>query len=171
MISYELDIKNITDGDADNELYHLFSRSRYLTFRAREKELQRYDLTPEQAQVLFTVKAMNNKITPAELSRLLLREPHSVSALVDRMAKKGLVKKVKDLERQNLIRVALTEKGYKAFEMTTLRGPIHRIMNSLSEEEKESFRNCLEKIADKARQELGMDQDNLPLSDYRPDSE
>ena len=157
--------KYYSDGDPDHELYLLFTKARYLTFRAREKELQRYELSPEQAQVLLVVHEMEGRVTPAELSRLLLRQPHSVSALINRMQEKGLVKKVKDLERRNMVRVTLTKKGEEAYWLTCKRGPIHRIMGSLNESERESFQECLDKIMEKAKAELGMDRDNLPSSE------
>jgi len=48
------------------------------------------------------------------------------------MARRGLVKKVKDLDRKNLVRVVMTEKGKKTYELSTKRGPIHRIMSTLN---------------------------------------
>jgi DNA-binding MarR family transcriptional regulator len=127
--------------------------------------LQRYGLSPEQAGLLFVVRAVGNKATPAELARHLIRQPHSVSALIDRMAKNGLVIKVKDMERKNLVRVMITEKGQTAYELSTKRGPIHRIMQTLNAEEKRVFRGYLERILTKARQEIGLDQDKLPVSE------
>jgi DNA-binding MarR family transcriptional regulator len=154
-----------SDGDEYQDLYLLFARARYLIFRARERELQRYGLTPEQSQVLFVTQALKNKATPAAISRLLLRQPHTVSAIVDRMAKKGLIKKSKDLERRNMVRVTLTDKGKEAYELTTKRGPIHRILGTLNRDERKEFHVYLERVLAKSREELGMDRDELPPSD------
>jgi MarR family transcriptional regulator, organic hydroperoxide resistance regulator len=148
------------------ELYFLFARARYLSFRAREKELQRYNLTPEQAQVLLIANALDNKGTPAEISRNLVRQPHTISALVNRMARKGLVSKVKDLERKNMVRVALTKKGEKALEISAKGGPIRRILGVLDERERREFHDYLERIMQKSRDELGLDRDTLPPSDW-----
>jgi DNA-binding MarR family transcriptional regulator len=153
------------DKDEDNRLYHLFAQARYLTYRAREKELQRYNLTPEQTQLLAVAKALDDKATPAEISRYMIREHHTVSALVKRMIDKGLVKKALDLKRKNSFRIVLTEKGKKTYALTTKRGPIHRILSSLTKQERKIFNDCLEKISVKAKQELGMDRDVLPSSD------
>jgi MarR family multiple antibiotic resistance transcriptional regulator len=155
----------LEDHDEDNRLYHLFAHARYLTFRAREKELQRYHLSPEQSQLLAVAQALNNKATPSEIARYMIREPHSVSSLVNRMVEKGLVKKVQDLDKKNLVRVALTKKGQEAYELTTKRGPIHRILGALNERERKTFTASLEKIIEKARGELGLDRDTLPSSD------
>jgi DNA-binding MarR family transcriptional regulator len=118
------------DQDEDNRLYHIFAHARYLTYRAREKELQRYKLTPEQSQLLAVAQALENKATPAKISKYMIREPHTVSSLVNRMERAGLVKKIQDLERKNWVRVVLTEKGKDAYELSTKRGPIHRILGS-----------------------------------------
>jgi DNA-binding MarR family transcriptional regulator len=141
--------------DEDDKLYHLFARARYLTFRARERELQRYNLTPEQSQVLFVVQALGEKATPIAISRLLLRQPHSVSSILSRMTEKGLLAKANDLERKNYVHVTITDKGKEAYELTTKRGPIRRIMGSLTKQERKNFRSHLEKILGKAVTELG----------------
>jgi DNA-binding MarR family transcriptional regulator len=111
------------------------------------------------------VQALGNKATPAALARHIIRQPHTVSALVDRMARRGLVKKVKDLDRKNLVRVVMTEKGKKTYDLSTKRGPIHRIFNSMSAPEKKEFRQHLEKLLVTARKEIGLDRDELPASD------
>ena len=164
-MEYDEATKFYSAEDEDQDLWLLLTHARYAIFRAREKELMRYGVSPEQVGLLFVVQALGNKATPAALSRHILRQPHTVSALVDRMARRGLVKKVKDLDRKNLVRVVMTEKGQKTYEISTKRGPIHRIMNTLSREEKKEFREYLERLLAKARKEIGLDRDELPLSE------
>jgi MarR family transcriptional regulator, organic hydroperoxide resistance regulator len=164
-MEYDESTKFYSAEDEDQDLWLLLTHARYAIFRAREKELMRYGVSPEQMGLLFVVQALGNKATPAALSRHIIRQPHTVSALVDRMARRGLVKKVKDLDRKNLVRVVMTEKGQKTYELSTKRGPIHRIMNTLTEEEKQEFRGYLEKLLTKARKEIGLDREEFPLSD------
>jgi MarR family transcriptional regulator, organic hydroperoxide resistance regulator len=143
-----------TDGDMDHDLYLLFSRARYLVFRAREKELQKYGMTPEQTQVLFVAKGLDGQVTPAEIARLFLLKRHTVSSMVARMEKMGYVKRVKDLKRKNMIRVTLTEKGQKYYELSLKREPIHRIMGVLNEKDRVHFIKCLRKIVVQAQKEF-----------------
>jgi DNA-binding MarR family transcriptional regulator len=164
-MQYDESTKFFSAEDEDQDLWLLLTHARYAVFRAREKELQRYGVSPEQVGLLFVVQALGNKATPAALSRFILRQPHTVSALVDRMARRGLVKKVKDLDRKNLVRVVMTEKGQKTYELSTKRGPIHRIMSTLNPEERKQFKDYLERILAKARKEIGMDRDELPPSE------
>jgi MarR family transcriptional regulator, organic hydroperoxide resistance regulator len=159
-MEYKESIGYYSDGDKDHDLYLLFTRARYLVFRARERELQRYQLSPEQAQILFIVHALKDKATPAEISRFILREHHTVSTLVERMEAKGLVKRVKDLEPKNLVRIAITEEGERCYALTAKRGPIHRIMGALNDEEREQFQKYLQKIMAKAGDELHLNPEN-----------
>jgi DNA-binding MarR family transcriptional regulator len=165
MITYNNDIAYFSDGDADYELWNLFTVARYTTFRAREIDLQRYGLTPENARMLFVIQALQDKATPTEISRAILHRPHTVSAMISRMEKLGLVQTTKYPGHKNWILVKLTEKGTQAYELTAKRGPIHRIMSSLDEAQCTQFRDILDVILKKARFELGLDRDKFPLSD------
>jgi DNA-binding MarR family transcriptional regulator len=154
---YDEKDKHFTYSDEDHDLWMLLTHTRYAIYRAREKELQRFGVSPEQVGVLFVVQSLDNKATPSMIARLIMRQPHTVSALIERMADKGFVKKSHDLDKKNLVRIALTERGKKIYEYSTKRGPIHRIIGSLTEEERGQMRNILEKLNDHARKELGLE--------------
>ena len=125
-------------------------------YRARTKELFQYGITPEEAAVLFATQAIGYKANPVGISRFLLLESHSVSELISRMEKKGLVSKVKDLEKRNLVRVAVTKKGRQLYEQAAKRESIHHIMSSLSDSECEHLVACLQSLLDKALDEAGI---------------
>ena len=72
------------------------------------------------------------------------------------MEKEGLVKKVNDLDRKNLVRVELTVRGQKVYNHAFKRAVIHRIMSSLSEEEGQQLSSCLEKLRSSTFSELGL---------------
>jgi len=158
-MEYDEKAKYYSYSDADHDLWILLTHTRYAIYRSREKELLRYGVSPEQVGVLFIVQALGNRATPSEISRYILRQPHTVSALIERMQKKGFVKKSHDLDKKNLIRVSLTEKGQKVYENSTKRGPIHRIMAVLSDQERTQLRGLLEKLHTQARKEIGMDRE------------
>ena len=82
--------------------------------KIRERELLPQNLSATSAAILFLVDAMGKDVTPAKISRMLLREPHSISGILMRMEKQGLIKRAKNMERKNLIRVTLTSKGETA---------------------------------------------------------
>ena len=149
-------MENSSDADTDYKVWSLLGQVAHVALRARQKELHQYGIPLMHATVLYVIHAIGDKATPAEISRWLFREPHSVSALLTRMEKDGLVRKVKDLDRKNLVRVTMTEKGQQVYSQSTNRESIHKIMSSLSEEECEHMMACLETMRNKALEELGV---------------
>ena len=139
------------------ELWVLLHQTRDAVYKAREKELRPYTVSPEQVAVLNTVQAIGNAATPAEISRWLFRESHSVSGILSRMQKQGLVRRVKDLDKKNLVRVEITERGQQILSQSTKREVINRIMSTLSPQECQQLRSCLDKLLGKALMELGME--------------
>jgi len=148
-------MESFLSKDQDYELWWLILHTRRAMYKARARELLQYGITPEEAGVLFVIQAIGRRATPAEISRRLVREPHSISGLLRRMKRKGLVKRVKDLERRNLIRVTITKKGREAYNQSTKRDSIHRIISSISKEDCQEMKACLEKLWNKALEELG----------------
>jgi DNA-binding MarR family transcriptional regulator len=144
-------------NDEDYELWWLVSQARDAILRAREKELMQYGVSAIQSMVLFTIQAIGHRATPAEISRWLFRQPHGVSSLLSRMEKDGLVERIKDLDRKNMVRIALTKKGYKAYRDSTRRDSIHRIMSLIPEKERRQLKSRLLKIRDITLKELRID--------------
>ena len=109
------------------ELWVLLAQTREAMYKARKKELSRYSISPRQVAVLATIKAIGDKATPAEISRRLVRESHSVGGILDRMEKQGLIRRDKDLERRNLVRVSITEKGQQVYSQVANKESICKI--------------------------------------------
>jgi len=135
-------------------LWLLLILAKDVIHRARQKELRQVGITASEAGVLFYAQALGDRATPAEISRCLFKRPHGISTLISKMEKEGLVNKVNDLDRKNLVRVELTEKGQQACNHASKRAVIHRIVSSLSEEEHQQLNSCLEKLRNRAFEEL-----------------
>ena len=72
----------------------------------------------EQCELCYTVLELrrdSDDPTPANIARWLGKKSHSVSGLIDRATKAGLVTRERGtLGHRNLVRVVLTDKGYEA---------------------------------------------------------
>ncbi len=136
------------------DLWWALLRVRQIMYKARARELSKYHISPAEAAVLFLIEAIGNKATPAEISRHLFLEPHSVSGITGRMEKEGFIKKLNNFERKNLIRVVMTAKGRSALQKAKNRESIDNIMSSLSEEERQQMRILVDKLWAKAVEEL-----------------
>ncbi len=142
-------MKNRTE-DQDYELWVLLAQTREAMFKARQKELKRYNLSPRQSAVLFIIQEIGDRVIPAEISRWLSREAHSVAEIINRMEKGGLLRKVKNLDRKNLVGIELTEKGLKAYNQSMKRESIHKIVDALSDEERQQLRSMLKTLRNRA---------------------
>ena len=143
--------------DRDLKLWVLLHQTRDAAYRATEKELRRVGISPIEAAVLFVVNSTGERATPAEISRWLFREAHSVSGLLDRMEHKGLVKRNRDLERKNLVRISLTDKGRRIANSYVETRAVHRILASLTEEQRGQLAQSLQTLRDTALDDLGFE--------------
>jgi len=161
--------KRIGGVDEDYNLWVLLHQTTDATLRARQKELDQLDISVIEVEVLAVIQAVAwriEKATPAEISRRIFREPHTVSALLNRMEKKGLLTKTQDLDRKNMVRVSITEVGRLAYDRSTGRESIHRMISSLSGAERQELWLCLEKLRNKAFKELTVEHKPPPLPQY-----
>ena len=135
-------------------LWVLLVRTRDTLCKARQKELEPYNIQLRQAAVLHALDSIGEKATAAQISRFLGRESHSVSELLNRMEKKGLVRRVRNLDQKNWRRVVLTEKGREFYIQAEKRETVENIMSSLTAEECEQLRILLQKVWDAAYEEV-----------------
>ncbi len=74
-------------------LWATLDASRFSISRLRELELSRFGLTVEQCSVLKVLASMSGAVTTKDLENATLRQHHSISTLVNRMMRMGLVAK------------------------------------------------------------------------------
>jgi DNA-binding MarR family transcriptional regulator len=135
-------------------------QTRSALFKARQNKVGKY-IHFNLAAALVTIWASDGKITPAILSRQLFLEPHTVSELVIRMEKKGLIKKAKDAKRENIIRISITEKGRKFCIQAVQLEFVHKIIDVLSDEQKNQLKICLRLLYKQALKELDFDEKDM----------
>ena len=124
--------------------------------KVRERELLTQNLSATSAAILFLVEAMGKDVTPAKISRMLLREPHSVSGILMRMEKQGLIKRAKNMERKNLIRVTLTTKGENALKQAMKKEGVKHVLSKLTEEQRRQLKQSLTALKEAGMKELNL---------------
>jgi DNA-binding MarR family transcriptional regulator len=111
--------------------------------KLRQRELKQYHISAEQTGVLSILRRVPGGLTPAEISRRLLRDPSSVTVILNRMVAKGLISKSKDKKKKNLIRVTLTKKGDDLYSRILKRMCIYGLFAVLSDEQCQQLQACL----------------------------
>ena len=127
-------------------LFHLLRQAADAVHKTREVELKKYKLTPEQAGALVGIYSLGIKATPAELSRWLFRERNSITILLNRMHKLGLINKKADTKRKNVIRLSLTKKGYEAYKHSIEFRSFYPIIDILPERKRKQLWSLLQII-------------------------
>jgi MarR family 2-MHQ and catechol resistance regulon transcriptional repressor len=107
----------------------------------------KYGLSTEQFGVLTSIKS-RGPLRPSDLSNILERTPNSISMLIDRMVKAGLVRRTRDRKDRRTVTVSLTSKGEAAVEPAIPAGWdfIHQIMSPLSPDDQRSLAGMLETV-------------------------
>ncbi|AGG08526.1 MAG: MarR family transcriptional regulator [Dehalococcoides mccartyi] len=137
------------------EIWSMLMQARAGAYNVRRKELLETGITPEQAGILNILHVERDTVvTPAKISKIFLREPHTVSVTLKSMEAKGLLELRKDLERRNMIRVVITEAGENARNNAFLLNKVQKIFEDFSEEEIEQLKGLLRKVRDKSINEL-----------------
>ena len=84
----------------------------------------------------------------SKLANQLMRNINSVSELVNRMEKAGLIEKIKDLPDKRAVRIELTKKGEKIFQENAKPNLdfVDRVFSTFNERDMKSFLRLMKKM-------------------------
>ena len=118
--------------------------------RVASKRFRPLGVSSQQVYVLLILARSASPPTCSEISRIVMRRPHTVTALLNGMQRAGLIKRVKDKESQKLVRIVMTEKGRQVWEKV-MQTPLSLEFTSLlSIGEFRQLVSMLEKVRDSA---------------------
>jgi len=131
------------------ELALKFWRLLYQTYTLRKQSedqiFEEHGLTTEQFGVLVTIGFFGSPVKPTEIAKWLARSPNSISMIVDRMVKAGLVRRVRSTGDRREVRVFITSKAENALKPATLASLefIRKILSPLSNEDRRTLISLL----------------------------
>jgi DNA-binding MarR family transcriptional regulator len=128
------------------KLWLLLHQVRDVIMSCEDEVFGEHKLTTERYLVLALMKLSDGYARPTNLARWLGRSPNSVSMLVDRMVKAGLIRRVRNRGDRRAIRLIMTSKGENALKPATVAGLelIRKVVSPLSYEDKYTFARLLE---------------------------
>jgi MarR family transcriptional regulator, transcriptional regulator for hemolysin len=94
----------------NDELGLLLSRTYLSLKRETSRMLQQFELTPEQFSLIAELDKQDD-ITQKELADITEREQTTVTKIVDKLVKKGLVNRRHDSHDRRAIRLLITDAG------------------------------------------------------------
>jgi len=105
------------------------------------------DLTSQQFNILRILRGAGQPLSTLQIRQRMLDKMSDTSRIVDRLVKKGLVKKVICKSDRRLVDVSITDKGMKLLErMDELQPQLDGIVESLQESEARQLNKLLDKI-------------------------
>jgi MarR family transcriptional regulator, organic hydroperoxide resistance regulator len=146
------------DDDLNLELFLLINRVFHMIHRVRREELLVHNILPAQVYILRMIQSLGPNTTPTEISKYVYRVKSSVSDILTRMEKQGLITKTKESNKTKHVIIKLTKKGENTLALTEQRTRVDNILSSLSDERKQQLKSCLQTLFDNAIDELNITQ-------------
>jgi DNA-binding MarR family transcriptional regulator len=122
-----------------------------LVSRCEDQVFSKHGLTTERHAVLMAIKHIDGPVRPTDVARWLDLSVNSVSMIIDRMVKAGLVKRTRDRKDRRTVFLTVTDKAEKAYVLASVAGweLIQEILAPLSDRDKRTLIKLLETLRDK----------------------
>ena len=143
-------------SDEDYLLVRLISQAWHAMHKTRSRELAPLGISGRQAAVLILIVAAGDTITAYKISKWMILEPHTISQLLKRMEKSGLIKKTLNPDKRKSFKLQLTEKGLNAYNEAVRFESMHIAMNALSVEERGKLKYLLKLVRDEFLKQMGI---------------
>ena len=129
-----------------------------------ETRLAKVKLTPEKVAVLWACTDSEGPLIPAEIARMVSRESQSVTGLLNRMEREGLVKRIPKRKGRPFTEIKLTQKGEDACKVgvDVLKSVISDVMSSIGDKELQQLQNPLRTIRQKVIDDLHLELTAFP---------
>jgi DNA-binding MarR family transcriptional regulator len=129
-------------------LWFLMHRDYRLLVNCEDRIYSEKGLTMEQFSVLAAMKQIGPPANMVEIAKWIGRTPNTISMIVDRMVKAGLVRRTRDKKDRRLVNVTPTSKAEDSFKRAVPTGWefIQKIMFPLSEADRHTLARLLETL-------------------------
>ena len=143
-------------------LWVLIAQTKDGILKARQRDYARFGISDDRRALLYIIMNNGGTATPVTIARNLFRELHSVTEMIKRMEKDGLVERRKGTGRSK-VEVVITQKGLDVFEQSHHNETDERIFSALTKQERERLSQYLWKLRSRVLQDLGIPEWSLDL--------
>ena len=153
---------------AEAIIRHCVTGVRDLAFYLQDRICSEYGITLEQYTVLTAIKYLDPPVKVGDVANWMGHRVNSASMIADRMVRAGLLERFRDLPDRRQVRLAITERGEEAFKQATpaVWTFIESTMSSLSDDEKSTLIDLLEKVRTAQHQHFTPDEHFRISSSY-----
>jgi MarR family transcriptional regulator, organic hydroperoxide resistance regulator len=137
-----------------HDTWNAFSVTYRLIGKLWNRDMMPYKITREQALNLMIIKHLGENATPYRISRFQVQEHNTVSDMIERLEKQGLVTKVRESQGKSRVKVRLTKQGEKVYNQSLRRHSLYKIMSVLSSSQMKELRQILSRLMDEIMKEF-----------------
>ena len=145
----------------EHHLWIIFHQVLDLLVKLEDSVFAHTSLSREKFNVLMVIKFFkemaNDELIITNLAPLLNRSTNSISTIIDRMEKEGLVEKVRDRSDRRSIRLVMTSEAEKRLKMAAKPNMelINKLFSVFNEEELKTLLSLIGRLKYKVDKELG----------------
>jgi DNA-binding MarR family transcriptional regulator len=132
-------------------LWQLLGSANHAIGSIRQQELNKHRIPIRQFQVLRTIQDLGSKATLVEVAKLVEREVHVISRQTVLMEKDGLIRRNKITPKSNLLKLELTEKGFKMINAGKPSKSIDTIFSFLTADDRRQMISILNRMIIEAK--------------------
>jgi DNA-binding MarR family transcriptional regulator len=106
-----------------------------------------WDITPRQFNILRILRGEGRPLSTLQIRQRMLDKMSDTSRIVDRLVKKGMVRKTPNAEDRRLVDVVITLRGRKLLEkIDPLENEMDKMITHLTQEEASTLNSLLDKL-------------------------
>jgi DNA-binding MarR family transcriptional regulator len=146
-------------------LWVLIAQTKDAILRARERDYARYGISNERRASLYIIQNSGGHAAPVDIARSLFRKLHSMTEMLKRMEKDGLITRHAGSGRSK-VEVRLTEKAQDVLQQSLHNERDRRMFSVLPMEDRQRLASYLLQIRSNVLQDLGIREwwVNFPLN-------
>jgi DNA-binding MarR family transcriptional regulator len=139
---------SLESGNLVLRLWFMIHRTHEMLKMCEDRVFGEYKLTTEQYVVLVTIKYLDGPVRPTDIARWLGRSPNSISMMVDRMVKAGLLRRVRARKDRRVVWLTITSKGETVLKPAVMAGFkfIQKILSQVSHDDRHTLMKLLDKL-------------------------
>ena len=138
----------MTLKDPVGDAWLIFSQTSDSITKCEEDSFAEVGIPLQQFFVLSVIKSIPDPVTPSIVANWVDRNQNSITLIIDRMEKEGLVKRVRDLKDRRALRLIITAKGEEKIKLgrKPARELQEKILSVLTPEELTTFAVLLRRV-------------------------
>jgi DNA-binding MarR family transcriptional regulator len=144
-----------------SRLWFMIHRTHNMLKACEDQVFSKHKITTEQYVVLVTIKYLGNHVRPTDVARLLAHSANSVSMIVDRMVKAGLLRRIRDRRDRRVVFLIITAKAERILKPALVSGWefVEKVLSPLSSGDREAFLKLLLTVQYEACKQLNPRED------------